>query len=231
MEQIKTILNGWHSSLCKKIERGALYSHNPTAHKWKAPYRSMVLRELTFWRVTDLLSQVVLLATENHVLGARILLRSAIETLGVLIYLNQKTDLVIQRKESFSSFCDVTSKLMLGSKNKSTSHEARNIVSILKQCDKRYPGILEVYEKLCESTHPNYDGICYGYSYVNEKEYETIFKNRWAEKYKRHLEDSILLCMETFEDEYNKVWPTYFEKLEKWIEENDAALKAEIFGI
>ena len=228
MEKIKTILDGWKVSLCKKVELGGLSSRNPTAHKWKATYRSLVLRELALWRFTDLVSQVVLLATGGHVLGSRILLRSAMETLGVLIYLNQKTLLVLQGQESFDSFGDITSRLMLGSKNKSTKHEAVNVVSILKQCDKRYPGIFEVYEKLCESAHPNYDGVCYGYSYVNEKEYETIFENRWEAKYGQELEGSILLAMETFEDEYNEVWPLYFDKLEKWLEENDQILEQQL---
>lgn len=227
MDKIKIILDGWNSSLCKKVELGGLYSRNPTAHKWKATYRSLVLRELTLWRFTDLVFQVVFLAKGEHVLGARILLRSAIETLGILIYLNQKTISVINGKESFNSFDEITSRLMLGSKNKTTKLEAVNIVSVLKQCDKRYPGIFEVYEKLCESAHPNYDGACYGYSYVNENDYETIFKNCWKEKYGKYLEDSILLAMETFEDEYNEVWPSYFDRLEKWLEENDQTLESE----
>lgn len=231
MNQIEDILKGWNSSLCKKIEVAGLYARNPVAHKWKVTYRCIVLRELSSWRFSDLLSQAVLLGGRNHILGARILLRSAIETLGTLIYLNQKTEAVLHRKENFASFGEITSRLMLGSKNKSTKAESVNVVTVLKHCDKKYPGISDVYEKLCESAHPNYDGICFGYSYINEKEYETIFENRWAEKYGASLEESIMLCMRTFEDEYNKVWPRNFERLEKWIEENDAMLEAEKYSI
>lgn len=222
---IENILTSWISSLCKKIDLAGLLSRNPVAHKWKTTYRCIVLRELTAWRFSDLLLQAVVLGRNSHVLGARILLRSALETLGTLVYLNQKMEAVLQLEESFDSFNEITSRLMLGSKNQSTQKESVNVVTVLKHCDKRYTGIFEVYENLCESAHPNYDGICYGYSYVNEKEYETIFENRWAKKYGNQLADSIGLCMDIFETEYNEIWPAKFERLEKWIEENDTMLE------
>ena len=61
-----------------------------------------------------------------------------------------------------------------------------------------------MYTALCESAHPNYEGICDGYSYVNEKDYETVFKNRWIELYSDGLADLTLLCMKVFEHEYNE---------------------------
>jgi hypothetical protein len=65
-----------------------------------------------------------------------------------------------------------------------------------------------------------------GYSKVNHDEYETAFSNRWMELYgDRHL-NSMELCMGTFHHEYNGVWPALMEKLESWIEANDAELEA-----
>src|SRR5688572_23002444 len=130
-------LEGWRASLCPMIELAALLPRNPVAHKWKATYRSIVLRELVSWRVVDLLTQADVLLSQKHILGSVILLRSAFETLAVLIYLNDKTEAVISRRESFFAFCDTTSRLMLGSKDKSTAHEAINVVTLLTRCDKR----------------------------------------------------------------------------------------------
>lgn len=229
MENVAKVLEVWNSSLCEKIELAALISRNPTAHKWKATYRSVVLRELTFWRVTDLLNQMVLLAESGHLLGARILLRSTIETLGILIYLNQKTEAVLEGKETFNSFSSLTSQLMLGSKNDATRINAINVThTILKKwCEKKYPGIFKIYADLCESAHPNYEGVCSGYSYVNEKDYETVFENRWVELYGENLGEQTLAFMRVFEEEYNNVWPAEFERLEKWIEKNDERLESE----
>lgn len=222
----------WKNCLVKKIEMGGIYSRNPIAHKWKCTYRSWVLRELVYWRLTDLLDQVVFLTKENHILGARILLRSSIETLGILIYLNQKTKSLLEGKLDFNSFSEMTSKLMLGSKNKSTKHEAINVTYTIleKWCEKKYPGLFNIYSDLCESAHPNYEGVCWGYSYVNEKEYETHFENRWLELYGEKIEKSIIVLMQIFEHEYNEVWTKEYNLLERWLEENDERLEREING-
>jgi hypothetical protein len=233
MENVAKVVAVWKSSLCEKIELGGLFSRTPIAHKWKATYRSIVIRELTFWRVTDLLNQMVLLFDAGHLLGARILLRSTIETLGILIYLNQKTEAVLDGEETFNSFSKITSQLMLGSKNETTKIDAINVTHTIleKWCEKKYPGIFKIYMDLCESAHPNYEGVCRGYSYIDEEEYTTIFKNRWAELYGGNLGELTLEFMRVFEEEYNNVWPRQFEKLEKWLEENDAKLESEKSGI
>lgn len=233
MDNVTKVLEVWNSSLCKKVDVGGLISRSATAHKWKATYRSIVLRELTFWRVTDLLNQMVALSKAGHILGARILLRSTIETLAILIYLNQKTRAVLSGKERFNTFSDITSQLMLGSKNRTTKIEAVNVTHTIleKWCERKYPGIFKLYADLCESAHPNYEGVCHGYSYVNEKDYETVFKNRWSELYGDRLGELTLNFMRIFEHEYNNVWPAEFEKLEKWLEDNDEKLESERIGI
>ena len=221
----------WKNCLVKKVEAGGLYSRNPVAHKWKCTYRSWVLHELVYWRLTDLLDQVILLTNSKHILGARILLRSSFETVGILIYLNQKTEALLEEKIDFLEFNKITAQLMLGSKNKTTKHSAINIVTVLsKWCERKYPGVFNIYSDLCESAHPNYEGVCWGYSYINEKELETHFENRWAELYEDKIEKSIIAIMQIFEHEYNEVFPEKFRLLEKWIEANDEKLENEKSG-
>lgn len=129
MNDIEQALNIWEGSLCPQIEWAGLVARNPVAHKWKATYRSNVLRELVSWRLHDLLSQTLALLKLDHVLGARILLRSSIETLAILIYLNQITDAVLNGGEDFFDFCEKTSRLMLGSKDESTKRASINVMS------------------------------------------------------------------------------------------------------
>ena len=118
---------------------------------------------------------------------------------------------------------------MLGSKNKTTEINAINVAHTIleKWCEKKYPGIFAIYTNLCESAHPNYEGLCFGYSYVNEKDYETVFENRWAELYADRLEELTLEFIKVFEEEYNNVWPAEFEKLENWLVINDQKLESE----
>jgi len=219
-------IDGWGNSLCQRIDLAALISRNPIAHKWKATYRSIVLRELTLWRVQDLLSQSFDLAKAGRMLGALVLLRSAYEALAILIYVNEKTRAVTEGTESFFVFDELTVRLMLGSKNASTSHESINVLTLLKHCEKRYPGIVGIFEALSECAHPNYEGLCKGFSSVDIENHVTEFRNRWLELDQGRYESGLHLCLQLFEDEYNDVWKVEFERLEKWLESNDSKLEA-----
>jgi hypothetical protein len=226
MDKITLALNNWQSSLRKNLPLGGLYSRNKVAHKWKAPFRSITLRECVFWRIQDLLAQAHILYGGNHILGSRILIRSAMETLAVLIYLNQLTEKVLSGQLGFHEFSKKTGKLLLGSRDGTTKHDSINIMTMLGHCDKRYPGILQMYATLSESAHPNWEGICYGYSKIDHDNYETNFSNNWSDMWSEKHESLMFLVMQTFENEYNNVWSEQFEKLEAWIEANDEQLEA-----
>ncbi len=185
-----------------------------------------MLREAISWRLADLLSQSLLLHEQGRELGARILLRSAFETLATLVYLNQIVQQVLDGDLAFNEFGKKTTVLLLGARNNERVPKSINIVTILEKCDKRYPGLMGLYADLSESAHPSYEGLVSGYSKVDRDEYETHFSNRWSELYGEQHAVGMELCMETFLFEYNEVWISGIEKLEKWIAENDAMLEA-----
>lgn len=226
MNTVEQNLADWKGSLLSSIPVGGLLSRNPIVYKWKASFRVWMLREAVFWRLYDLMTQSYALHRQKHSLGARILLRSGIESCATLIYLNQLMGRVLDDKLDFHAFGEKTSVLLLGSRDGSTEHQSINIVTILRKCDKRYPGIEKLYAILSESAHPNYEGMVAGYSKIDHDEYETYFSNRWMELYgNRHL-GLMELCISMFHHEYNDVWPALMEKLEGWIEANDAQLEA-----
>ena len=224
---IQAIITEWKSTRLDKIEIASLYSRNPTAHKWKAPFRSLVIRELVYWRLIDLLDQSLELTKLNSILGARILLRSAFETVGILIFLNSKIESLISGNMQYNDFENATLRLMLGSKRKEEEILPYNILSILEGCEKRYLGITKVYNDLSETAHPNYDGMMLGYSTFDQENYITYFKNHWQEIYAGDFDKLMMICISTFEAEYNDIWPGLFERLEKWLEENDESLEAQ----
>jgi len=226
MPPITETLVNWEKSLCPRIEVGGLFARNPIAHKWKATFRSLELRETAFWRIHDLLTQSYELHVNGRTLGARILLRSAIETLATLIYLNQSTAAVMAGNQDFHTFSNLTARLLLGSRDKSTEYQAVNIVSVLEKCEKRYPGIMGLYAQLSESAHPNFEGLCFGYSRIDHDNHVAEYSNNMSTMYADKLEPEIELCMFVFEHEYNTVWPEQFELLEAWVTENDERLEA-----
>jgi len=226
MRPIETSLTGWKQSLCASLEIGGLLARNEVAHKWKAPYRSLALREGTGWRTQDLLSQSLVLHDMDHLLGARILLRSAFETVAVLIYLNQLTRKVLLGELDFHEFSDRTATLLLGSRDGLTPEVSINIVTILQKCDARYPGINRLYATLSESAHPNYEGTSVGYSTIDRANYVVTFSNKWKSMYGAHHIDLMETCVATFFTEYNDEWQDAFEKLEQWIAANDNRLES-----
>ena len=226
MRPVDQSLVAWKESQCQKVEIGGLFARNKIAHKWKAPFRSLSLRESVSWRAQDLLDQSLMLFDAGHLLGARILLRSAFETVAVLIYLNQQMRKVLDGSLDFHEFSDKTATLLLGSRDESTPHKSLNIVTILEKCDARYPGLMKFYAMLSESAHPNYEGTSVGYSDIDRTNYVISFSNKWQAMYgERHIQ-GIELCISVFHAEYNEEWSDAFEKLEAWIEQHDARLEA-----
>mgnify|MGYP007123201105 CR=1 FL=1 len=231
METPSELLARWANSKCKNISVGGLLARCPIAHKWKSPYRSLVIRETLFWRMHDLGQQAHLLFSNGHLLGARILLRSALETLGILIYLNQRTNAVISGSFSFFEFSRLTMHLMLGSRNNSTSHPAINILTILQKAEKSHSGLVSLHERLSESAHPNFDGVLYTYSASDPKKYETNFSNRWEQLFSKEQETAMLFVFTLFETEYNQVWSDLMLQLESWLRDNDATLESQKNGV
>lgn len=226
MNVVEEKLANWGGSLMEKIPVAGLLSRNPVAYKWKSTFRVWMVRELAFWREHDLMAQSYALHQQGHGLGARILLRSGFETLAMLTYLNLLMQRVLDGQLDFHQFGEKTSRLLLGSRDNEAMPKPIHVLDLLRDCDKRYPGLMKAYDGLSESAHPNYEGMMSGYSTTHYDEYETTFSNRWMELHGDGHPRKMMLCMETFHYEYNDVWPALMEKLEKWIEANDAMLEA-----
>ena len=225
MSDLASALQTLKSSLCREIDVGGLFARSRVAHKWKAPWRALLLRESVAWRLQDLLEQSLTLSRQDGLLGARILLRSAFETLAVLIYLNRSIRSVVAGNLSFHDFSEKTSRLLLGSRDKTTSHEQISILTVLDGANKRYPGLSDWYAILSESAHPNYEGMLLGYSIADQMNHITNFKNRWSDLYGHTHEDALAACLSVFVGEYNDESTDALECLETWIELHDSELE------
>ena len=217
----------WRAALCTELPAGGLFARDPVVHRWKAFHRSAILREATSWRAHDLLTQAVYLSEAKHLLGARILVRSAMETLCVLAYLNQITWDVINGETTFKDYSDKTIRLTLGSKNGSTRAESINIITVLKRVEQRIPGLTDVYASLSESAHPNYDGTASGYGTIDHENFTTEFSNKWANRYSDGFESYVRTIAHLYQVEYDVEWVRAWEALERWVRENPEKLPPE----
>ena len=133
----------------------------------------------------------------------------------MLIHLNQRTRQVLAVNLSFHEFSNKTSILLLGSRDQSSAHKSLNIGTILKKCERRYPGIMSIYERLSESAHPNYEGMAIGYSNIDREHHVITYKNKWQSMYGDLHLGQVEACYDLFYEEYNTEWPFAFETLEK----------------
>lgn len=226
MEAFELNLANWESSLVKSLPEAGLFSRSEIAYTWKVMSRCWILRETLLWRFIDLIRQSYELHNQEHALGARILSRSALEALAILIYLNQQFPKVLSNVLDFHEFSDKTNKLLLGSKNRSTNYDSINIITVLGRCETKYEGIQKIYSSLSESAHPNSEGLLTGYSSIDHIEQETNFSNRWSELHGSQHIGLLEILMDIFEDEYNNIWTKGIDDLERWVVENNSLLEA-----
>jgi hypothetical protein len=202
-ETVEQALARLHASLLPSFDIGGLFSRNNIAHKWKATFRSLLLREAIFWRLEDLLQQSYALHRMKHSLGALILLRSALETLATFIYLNQLTANVLDGSLNFHTFSEKTAVLLLGSRNKTTDYSSINIQTVLQKCARRYDFIEQFYGDLSEVAHPNHEGLILGYSKPDRENFIENFSNHWSDIYSKTHEEKMSVVIMMFEHEYN----------------------------
>lgn len=65
MNTVEQTLANWKSSLVQTVEIRKLIDSNPIAHKWKATFHHLLLREAVFWRLQDLLTQSYALTSKG----------------------------------------------------------------------------------------------------------------------------------------------------------------------
>lgn len=226
---LKHTLAAWREDLVASVSVADLLSRCPVAHKWKAPYRCLVVREALLRRMVDIGSAIDVLTDKEQLLGVRILLRCAVETTALLEFMAQKIDAVVAGQLSWFDFDTATMKIIVGSRAASnpTQFEAFNIVTAVEKANKAYPALLNIYSKLSESAHPNYDGLTYAYSRPVPDDYETHFGNYWQENFGHEHEPGATYVFACFADAYNGHWTKAMVALEQWLRDNDSELEAQ----
>lgn len=230
VDNLKDTLAAWREGIVPSVAVGELLSRCPVAHKWKAPYRCLVVREALLRRMIDIGSAIEVLTDSELVLGVRILLRSAVETTALLEFMAQKIDAVVAGKLPWSEFDTYTMRITVGSRDESkpTQHEAINVMTAVQKSNKAYPALLNIFNRLSESAHPNYDGVTYAYSRPLPDVHETQFGNYWQENFGHQQEPGTAYVFGCFSDAYNVHWIRAMVALEQWLRDNDSELEAQL---
>lgn len=138
--------------------------------KSKLPYKASSFREVLIHRVSDLADVAVDLYESNRLVPAFVITRAVVETTAVVYWLHQKSQEFIEKQDE-NTFDEFLMKGMLGSKDKTTKYESYNVLTAVDHLDKEFPGLRDMYNTLCEFTHPNWSGVMGSYSIVEKEKY------------------------------------------------------------
>lgn len=160
----KQLASDIRSSLPKELYAGSF------TLKSKIPYKASSFREVLIHRVSDLADVAVELYEANYLVPAFIVTRSVVETSAVIYWLYQKSSEFIEKRDE-EAFDEFIMKGMLGSKDGTTKYESYNVLTAVDRLDKEFPGLRDMYNTLCEFTHPNWSGVMGAYSRIEKEKY------------------------------------------------------------
>ena len=174
ISEVIEILDRWRASLSHEISLAALQSRCPIAYKWKALFRCLLVREALLRRMLALGDGVVLLTGHNQPVGARILLRGAVEATALLEYTVQRMDALVKGHIEWERFDELTTRSIVGRRDFGDI-EVIHILTAVENADKTYPGLKEIHDRLSETVHPNYDGVVGSFVRLDHEEHVAHF--------------------------------------------------------
>ncbi|MHB8894141.1 MAG: hypothetical protein ACYC99_03055 [Candidatus Geothermincolia bacterium] len=152
----------------------------------KIPFKAVSMRDTTHHRITDLAEIAQDLFAEGKTVAAIILTRSIIESVSLFYLLVKKMKTVVTTNsiEGFDSFM---MSALLGCRDKSRPREAINALTAIDHVDRKYQGMREIYDYLCEIAHPNWDGTSYSYGSLEPHNDLMRLSSKYQEKIRNGL--------------------------------------------
>ncbi|MGC1548421.1 MAG: hypothetical protein WA777_07820 [Rhodanobacter sp.] len=222
--EVIEILDRWRAWLPHEISVAALLSRCPIAYKWKAPFRCLVVREALLRRMLALGDGVVLLTNQNCHVGARVLLRSAVEAMALLEYTVQRMEALVKGHIEWARFDELTMKLIVGSRDFGDV-EPIQILNAVRDAAKVYAGLKDIHDRLSETVHPNYDGVVGSFVKLDREEHVAYLGDFTGERYASLLVPYAGYTFAAFQYSYNTRWLAAIEPLEQWLRDNDERLE------
>jgi hypothetical protein len=160
----KQLASNIHDSLPKELYAGSF------TLKSKLPYKATSFREVLIHRISDIADVAVELYESNRLVPAFIATRALVETTAMLYWLHQKPSEFLEKPDE-DAYDKFLMKGMLGSKDRTTKAESYNVLTAVDRLDKKFKGLRQMYDTLCEFTHPNWSGVMGSYSRIDKDTY------------------------------------------------------------
>lgn len=139
-----------------------------TSRKAKLPFFTVCLRECLLFRIVELGEAACKLIRAGELVAAAILIRALLESVALIVLLDQRVKNVIENGE-ITALDDLVSRSLVGCRNQATPLEAINVKTILGHASKKVEGMERVYDELSEIAHPNWGGLLGAYGTLKEE--------------------------------------------------------------
>ncbi|WP_417493396.1 hypothetical protein [Maricaulis sp.] len=171
----------------------------------KLPLKVHHLRECLIWRMEEL-SRTALSAFEADDKAAGIILtRAALECVAMTWYTDKNVALAIETGDRHT-LNETATRLLLGWKTEADLPAAINVQTMINQAAKSVPEIKTAYDILSEVAHPNYRGMAFLYSKIDQEKILVNFgKSVRKTNIKKHGAESLNASLIVFESAYDRL--------------------------
>lgn len=172
--------------------------------KSKLPYKATSFREVLIHRVSDIADVAIDLYEKDRLVPAFIVTRAVVETTAVIYWLYQKSREFLEKQDE-KSFDEFLMKGLLGSKDGTTEIESYNVLTAVDCLDKEFPDLRDMYNTLCEFTHPNWSGVMGSYSRIEKGKYLLHLGREFRKPPLAFGLGPLIGCLAIFQDYYNRL--------------------------
>lgn len=192
----KKLVIAMRGSLPKELYAGSFTVNS------KLPYKACSFREVLIHRQSDLADVAMDLYEAKRLVPAFVMTRAVVETTALMYSLHTKAQDFLTTKDE-DAFDGFLMKGMLGSRDETTSHESVNILKSVDRMDKEFDGLRDMYNTLCEFTHPNWSGTMGAYSRIEREKYLLHLGKEHHSPPLAYGLAPFIGCMAIFTDHYN----------------------------
>jgi hypothetical protein len=165
LEYIKGLHEQLAANLPPSVERWSI------SHHAKLPFKAMSLRGILMYRVAELSKAAHHLYEARSLIPAFVLSRAVVET-GALLFALLKNMRRVVREQEVGDVDDFLMKALFGRRTPNYDLPAFNVLTLIDHMDKESEGVRNLYDFLCEYTHPNYSGSYGAYGSEDKENYK-----------------------------------------------------------
>ena len=174
----------------KELKTHCVESMFSREYSWRAkyPFKVMSFVNAMTWRMYDMANAALTLMKQDSIIPSLCLVRACWENMVATYELKNlvhdcceeqivtdNVDIVLMRLLYSNRFEKDNRYVSQEHYESFKEYKAKNILTLVQKLEKDYPAAKDFYGNLCEFVHPNGDGVCGSYAYLDESIHTTTY--------------------------------------------------------